>query len=330
MQKEINEFIARLDGKIQDKELLIVKTQFTIFLKDYDLVRKTTELVPIEDEIPKELKEYLIAKKLEGFSPATIKQYFYGLRNFLESTRKPVTQIETADVQLYLYETETKTGIQDISLQNKLTIIKAFFKWLFVNEYIQRNPCDRINSMKVEKKKRKPLTDIEMEKLRRSCTKKRDRAIVEVLYSTGCRAAELVNLKLEDVNFDSREVHLFGKGKKHRTSYLSARALIALNDYLQERDFESEYIFMGIKKPHGPLTTRAIEKIIKMLGEAAGIQGRVFPHRIRHTTATDALDKGMEIEEVKSLLGHESIGTTLIYTEIHQENVKRDHQKCIV
>lgn len=106
--------------------------------------------------------------------------------------------------------------------------------------------------------------------------------------------------------------------------------MIALNDYLQERDFESEYIFVGIKKPHGPLTTRAIEKIIKKLGEEAGIQGRVFPHRIRHTTATDALDKGMEIEEVKSLLGHESIGTTLIYTEIHQENVKRDHQKCIV
>lgn len=127
-----------------------------------------------------------------------------------------------------------------------------------------------------------------------------------------------------------KRLYCIVKGKKHRTSYLSARALIALNDYLQERDFESEYIFVGTKKPHGPLTTRAIEKIIKMLGEAAGIQGRVFPHRIRHTTATDALDKGMEIEEVKSLLGHESIGTTLIYTEIHQENVKRDHQKCIV
>lgn len=330
MQKEINQFISRLDGKIQDRELQIVKTQLIIFLKDFDLVKRKTELVPLTDPISNELKEYLIAKKLEGLTPASIKHYFNILKNFMLYMNKPVKDITTSDIQLYLYEIERQRAIQGISLQNIQIIIKTFFKWLFINEYIQKDPCARISTMKVERKKRKPLTDIEMEKLRRACRTTREMAIVEVLYSTGCRATELTNLKMEDINFETREVHLFGKGRKHRTSYLSARALITLNDYLQERGFESESIFCSGRKPHQTLSTRSIEKIVKELGELAGIAGRVFPHRIRHTTATDALDKGMELEEVKSLLGHESIGTTLIYTEIHQENVKRNHHKCII
>lgn len=330
MQKEVNQFICRLDGKIEDRELQIVKTQLMIFLKDYELTKKTTELMPVEEGTPKELREYLITKKLEGFTQATLHHYFYILDAFTRRVRKPVGEITTSEIQLYLYELETTHNMHDVTLQNVQIIIKAFFKWLHVNEYIEKNPAERIKTMKVEKKMRKPLTDIEMEKLRRACKNRRDLAIVEVLYSTGCRASELINLKLEDLNFDKREVHLFGKGKKHRTSYLSARAMIAVKDYLQTRGFESEDLFCNNRRPYGKLKVAAVQKIIREAGRAAGIQGNVFPHRIRHTTATDALDKGMEIEEVKSLLGHESIGTTLIYTEIRQENVKRHHQQCIV
>ena len=331
MQNFIDQFISRLDGKIQDQELQIVKTELVIFLKDFDLVKKNTELAPFEEDIPRILKEYLFAKKMEGKTPATLKHYYYLLSNFFRSVNKPVEKITTGDIQYYIYELERNRSLKGVSLQNVQITIKAFFKWLFIYEYIEKNPCDKIPTMKVEKPMRKPLSDIEMEKLRRACKTKRDKAILETLYATGCRVSELTGIKLSDIDFDKREVHLFGKGRKHRESFFSARATVALKEYIEnERISDSDHVFVSTKAPHGPITQRNIEKIMKRLGESAGIEESVFPHRIRHTTATDALDKGMNIEEVQYLLGHESIATTLKYTEIKKENVKRDHHRCII
>lgn len=193
---------------------------------------------------------------------------------------------------------------------------------------MSKNPCAGIKSIQYEVQPREPLSDIQMETVRSCCISLREKAIIETLYSTGCRVSELARLKKEDIDFNTREVHLFGKGKKHRTSYLNARAEVALRDYLEKREGDSEYVFISMKKPYSNIKKASVERIVKNIGERSKI--KLYPHRIRHTTATDALDHGMPITELQAMLGHESTDTTMIYAKIQKSNVQHDHHRCII
>lgn len=328
MESAVNEFMVRLEGKITDQDLIIVKRQLDIFLQDYDFVRRETALSVIQDDIYKELREYLVSLKIEGLSDRTLLQYKSTLQKFLAYMNKPCDQVTPNDIKAYLYNLKQYSGMKDISLNNQRCYIGAFFKWLVSNEYLIKNPCANIKAIKYEKNTRHALNAIDMEKLRNVCDTERDKALIEFLYATACRCEELVNVKISDVNFDTKEVLLFGKGKKERISYLNARAVVAVNKYLESRKGRSQYLFCGQRDPYNKLTTRSIEQIIDRLGQKAGL--KVSPHIIRHTTATDAISKGMPIEQVQKLLGHESISTTLIYAKVKQSNVKNCHEKYIV
>ena len=123
---------------------------------------------------------------------------------------------------------------------------------------------------------------------------------------------------------------MFGKGNKHRTSYLNARAELALKNYLDSRDDDNNALFVSDRHPHNRLKKNAIEKRIGQLGEIAQIERKVFPHLIRHTTSTNGLNRGMKVEEVQKMLGHENISTTMIYAKVAENTVKLNHTKCIV
>lgn len=328
MEKIANEFITALSGKIPDSELAIVKEQMIIFFKDYDISKKETALALPNEDLLKELKEYLVTRKIEGASDKTLEQYKFALARFIYAVSKPCTDVTSSDIKIYLYNLKNSTGMKDVSLDNQRSYINAFYTWLVNNDYMAKNPCANIKPIKHEKHPRHPLTAIDMEKIRAACRTSRDKAMIEFMYATGCRCDEMVNVKLSDIDFDRKEVKLFGKGKKERLSYLNARAVIAIQIYLRERGNVSPFLLCSAKKPYQKLTTRQIEKIVKKLGAAAGVN--VTPHIIRHTTASDAIDKGMPIEQVQVLLGHESIQTTLVYAETKQENVRRGHEKYIV
>lgn len=261
---------------------------------------------------------------------ATLKQYHYSLQRFCDHVKKPIALISSQDIRLYLYNLSKESSISDKSLDNQRTYICSFFKWLAFNEYISKDPSATISPIKCEKKERQPLTDTEMEALRGACKTVKEKALIETLYSTGCRVSELINIKIEDIDFEKREVKVFGKGKKHRVTFLNAKALLAIRLMLGARSYSYEYLFENDRKPHGKLGKRSIEKIIRRLGEAAGISGKVFPHRIRHTTATDALRRGMSIEQVQLFLGHENVSTALEYAKVNRDEVKEKHAKYIV
>ena len=266
----------------------------------------------------------------EGKSQKTLHLYLFALERFFRYVPKPVRYIKTEDVRLFLYKLMQDNDVSGVYIENQRIIVCSFFKWLALNGYLDKDPCAPISRIKFEKKIREPLSDTEMESLRMACQNDMEKAIVEVFYSTGCRVSELVNISISDINFENREVVLFGKGKKQRIAYLNARAILNIRLLLGKRNFESLYVFASSRVPHDKLCTRRVEIIIKELGERAGISGRVFPHRIRHTTATDALKRGMAIEQVQQLLGHEKIATTLEYAKISREDVKDKHSKYII
>lgn len=239
-------------------------------------------------------------------------------------------EITTNDIRLYLYNTQQTRKICNSTLDGRRTIIHVFCEWAANEGYIGSNPCRNIRPIKYERPKRKPLTGIELEMVRNACKTLKDKAIIEMFYSTGCRVTELERLNIEDVDFIRKEVSLFGKGDKHRTSYLNAKAELALRNYLASRDDNNPALFVSDRRPHGRMKKEAIEKRVRKLGEASGIGRRMYPHLIRHTTATDGLERGMPVEEVQQILGHVNIGTTMIYAEVCKENVKNSHRKCIV
>ena len=326
----VNEFMAVLSNKLTEDALSIVYQSLTLFVSNYEISERNTEVVPYKGYLPECYETYFVTRKIEGMSMKSLELYNLVLKDFFFKLNKEISKISTNDIRVYLYKNQQERNLSNSTLDTKRTIIHAFFEWAANEGYIGSNPCRNIKPIKYERPKRKPLTGIELEKVRNACDNLKDKALLELFYSTGCRVTEMERLDISDIDFQTKEVLLFGKGDKHRISYLNAKAEIAIKNYLDSRNDNEEALFVSDRKPYGRLKKPAIEKRIRVLGEKSGIGRRLYPHLIRHTTATDGLDRGMPVEEVQQILGHVNISTTMIYAEVSRANVKNNHRKCIV
>lgn len=295
-------------------------------LKGYTILKESEEE---RRDLQKRIWQYLGAKRIDGLSQRTLTNYKYHLEMFMDRTKKPVSRITTDDIRSYItYLSETR-GLKETSLQSHINTLRAFFGWLILEEKIKKNPMLKIHSLKIDKKgARQALTSEELERLRDACEGYRDKALVEFLVSTGCRLAEVAGLNYSDLNFAERSVTVHGKGDKDRVVYFSVRARLMLQEYKRERKGGTG-LFVGSKAPYGPLKPRAIQRIIHAISERAGLAGRVHPHLLRHTFATQALNAGMDVTAIQKLLGHEDIATTQIYAEMHDDVVKHQYNKYV-
>ena len=331
MQEQfVNEFMAKVTDLISDADLNIVYKQLMIHVSEYDIRKKSTEVAIYEGYLPECYEVFFVTRKIEGMSMKSLELYNMVLRHFFYCLNKKIEEITTNDIRVYLYKVQQERQLSNATLDSRRTIIHSFLEWAANEGYVGSNVCRNIRPIKYERPKRKPLTAIELEMLRKACQTIRDSAIIEFLYSTGCRVTEMERMNIEDVDFQKKEVILFGKGDKHRIFYLNAKAELALKKYLEIREDDSPALFVSERKPHGRIKKAAIEKRVRQLGEMSQIGRRVYPHLIRHTTATDGLFRGMPVEEVQKLLGHVNITTTMIYAEVSEENTKNDHKKYIV
>lgn len=326
----VNEFLTAIFNHVSDDDLNIIKQKLTSFVSNYDIKPRDTNITPYTDYLPECYQIYFVTKKIEGLSERSLELYNMVLKDFFFKMNKKLKEIRPNDIRIYLYKTQEERNICNATLDNRRIIIHSFFEWAANEEYIGSNPCRNIKPIKYERPRRIPLTNLEMEQVRNACSNLKDKAILELLYSTGCRVTELERLNINDINFQTKEVYLFGKGNKHRTSYLNAKAEIAIKNYLNSREDDDIALFVSDRKPHNRIKKEAIERRIRLLGRESGIGRRVYPHLIRHTTATDGLDRGMPVEEVQQILGHVNISTTMIYAEVSKSNVKNHHRKCIV
>jgi site-specific recombinase XerD len=333
MENFANEFVSKLDGKISDEALRTVLQELQVFASNYDINQRETHVVPYQSNVPDCYRVYMVAKKIEGMSPESMKTYNFYLTDFFEHINRPFEQVTTNDIRIYLYETQKRTGISNRTLDGKRLVINTFMDWCWKEGYIPNNPCASIKPIKFEEKPREPLSNMELEIVRDACENYRDKAMIELFYSTGCRLSEMVNLKISDIDFTSKEVHLFGKGSKHRTSYLNAKAEYMLKKYFElerPKDSISDSVFVIFRKPYNRMQKGSIYARVKAIQKRSGIERSLFPHLLRHTMATDALNRGMNVAEVKEILGHEKLDTTMIYAKISHDSVKFNHKRYIV
>lgn len=327
-----NDFILRLANNMnltnnQLEEILYHLDSSSI---GYQIQRKETQIVVYNQDIPHLVKTFIACKKVEGFSDKTLYNYTLHLKNLFDFVHKQPEQVTANDVRMYLYTYQQQRGISNGSLDKIRDVISSFYKWMYAEEYIDRNPMLSVKKIKSEKKQRTACSQIELEYLRKACQTLKQKAILEMLYSTGCRVGELVILKKSDIDWHEKTVHLFGKGKKHRVSFLNAKAEIALKEYLDSRNDDMEWLFVSDRKPHDQMHVCGIQRIIRGISNRANINKRISPHILRHTTACVLLDNNSDITSIQKILGHSNINTTMIYANKSLKAVKMDHLKSII
>ena len=294
------------------------------------LIKNLSENEPAKAEIDNSeyLRLYLDAKKIEGCSERTIAYYRVTIEKMLACIDISVRRITTEEIRKYLADYQQINGCSKVTVDNVRRNISSFFAWLEEEDYILKSPMRRIHKIKTKQQVKEIISDEAIERLRDSCCCSRDLAMIDLLYSTGIRVGELVNLNIADINFEARECIVFGKGDKERRVYFDAKAKLHLQDYLQSRTDDNPALFVTLDSPYARLKISGVEIRIRELGRRLNLS-KIHPHKFRRTMATRAIDKGMPIEQVQKILGHSQIDTTMQYAIVNQTNVKTAHRKFI-
>lgn len=298
----------------------------TLELKDYDLAKRSTELVVYDDENQRVIKSFLGCLTVEGKSKSTIRQYKYSLqRMFKFLGNRKYSEIGTADIMAWLANLKM-SGAKSASVRNQRSNISPFFTWLYNNRMIERNPIDPIKPIKVPSEEKRAFSSEEIDTIRTICKSPFERALVEALLSTGLRINELGNLKLEDVDFDKMVVHVKnGKGGKDRTTFITPVAKKYILKYLVWNRHKSEYVFTT--RLDGRYNNNSFGEVMRDMSKRCDIH--IHPHRFRRTLATDLARKGMPIQEIQKLLGHSKISTTQGYIETSTEKVEASYRQYV-
>ena len=269
------------------------------------------------------VRAWLDTKGLEGRSDRTLAWYRMTadrLGDFLGRDPKDAT---TAEVRAFL--ASLKPTNSNVSINNHRRNLNSYYQYLEDEDEIARSPMRRIRYIKEDRLVKLPFSDEELARIRSAASSPRDAAMIAFLASTGCRVGELVGVLKKDVDMHEREVKVYGKGGKERVTYFDAACKLALERYAESRRDHDPHLCVG---RCGALTTGAVETVIRNVGRRAGVDN-CHPHRFRRTVATRAIDRGMPIEQVKELLGHSQIQTTMIYACVSREGVKTAHRRYL-
>ena len=323
--KLMNQVLQAMSQTLGSQQLERLKDVLEATFKDVELIEKCESMVENDLSI---VSTFLSAKRVEGCSEKSMLYYESTIQNALQTIGKGFKDISTDDLRKYLDDYQQRSGASKVTVDNIRRILSSFFSWLEEEFYIIKSPVRRIHKVKTGKVVKETYSDEALELMRDSCENSRDLALIDILASTGMRVGELVKLNRADIDFQNRECIVTGKGNKQRIVYFDARTKIHLQNYLRERKDDNQALFVTLLAPYERLQISGVEIRLRHIGKELNMT-KVHPHKFRRTLATMAIDKGMPIEQVQHLLGHQSLDTTLQYAMVNQSNVKMSHHKFI-
>lgn len=323
-KKLIAEIEQQMLKVIDNSQLEILHHTLCVYLANYEIAEKDNAQESVVDYV----EMFLSAKRIEGCSEKSLAYYQKTIVKMLETVGKTAKHITTDDLRGYLSDYQSKNNSGKVTIDNIRRILSSFFGWLEDEDYIIKSPVRRIHKVKTAKTVKETYSDEDLERMRDGCEELRDLAMIDMLTSTGMRVGEMVTLNRDDVDFNERECVVVGKGDKERVVYFDARTKMHLQTYLDSRTDGNAALFVTLKAPYERMKIGGIEVRLRELGKRLGVD-RVHPHKFRRTLATMAIDKGMPIEQLQKLLGHQRIDTTLQYAMVKQSNVKMAHKKYI-
>ena len=319
--------ISRLSPVLPEDHLQEVLRALDDMSQSWEFSPKSTAIITAGG-VPDEVRNYLACKSIENIKKSTLRNYYYLLRTFFDVVRLPVDRITAVEARKFLSWYKINKNVTNDTLNHKRIILNSFFDWC-VDEYPGlRNPMKHIKAIKCEDPERLPMTALELERIRKSCSTVREKALVDFLYSTAARVSEVCDLNTDDISFTDHTVRIrCGKGGKGRTTFMNAEAEVSLRAYLESRQDDDPALFVSAYKPHGRMKKRAVENEITKIVSRCEVSVNVTPHVFRHTAASLALQRGMPIDQVQKWLGHARIQTTLRYAKTLNFDVKLSHQK---
>lgn len=335
----MNDIIEELNEKLIDysyskKQIEEIDTILRMVMHKYEISKKETSItVYTGDYDLKLIKKFLATKMVAGCTKRTIGMYQQALMFIKNRIQKPFIDITCDDILYYFAIRNTVDKVSAVTQNNELRVLGSFYNFLMDDEKVKSNPTRKINKIKGEQKVKEAFTETELERMRAACNTRKGfnykhAAIIEVLISTGCRATELCNIKMTDI--DGNKIKILGKGNKERWVYLSPRAMISLENYYKVRKSESPYLFTGqdikTKQETERMNNQSLNCLLKKIAKRAGVEG-CHTHKFRRTAATLALRRGMPIEMVSKMLGHQQISTTQIYLQITDDDLAAAHKK---
>ena len=331
VEKIIEKVVTEMAPHLDQSQLEHLSNVLYVNFHGLEVQEQCTEVVPagVEGDEAK-IRMFVASKKAVNRQTNTLKQYTREIYSMLAFLGKRIEDITGMDLRYYYGVMREQRGIKMSTMQTRLHYLSSFWDFLTTEELVRGNPVKKVGLLKLEKTIKKPYSAADMEALRTSCSTLRDRALVEFLYSTGVRVSELVALNVGDIEMGRQELIVYGKGSKERKTYLTDSAKFYLRRYLQTRSAEEGIndrpLFVTLDKPHDRLTVAGVQYMLRQLGQRAGVEN-VHPHRFRRTIATDLLNRGMPIEQVKEFLGHEKLDTTMIYCTVKEDSVRASHKK---
>lgn len=318
-----NQFIQETQDKLSTVLTAAMLENAVIAIREILNGYELDRIIAPDDSTDYLLESYLDAISVEGKSQKTVERYKYVLHRFLRAVGTTSQTITTNHIRKFLAD-EKARGLADTTIEGFREIFGAYFGWLLREGLIHRNPMGNIGPIKCAKKVKHAYSDVDIERLKMNCLKKKEKAIVCFLLATGCRVSEAVSLDRKDVNLNTMECIVLGKGNKERHVYLDQVAAMAMKEYLDDRTDDEPALFINRCKKR--LTTGGVRSILKKLGGLAGVE-QVHPHKFRRTRATNLIKHGMPIQEVAIILGHEKLDTTMMYVDIDQADVKNSYRK---
>lgn len=326
LQETISQELAKtmklLDNSIDEDTLRMITRKM---LDNYEIVKHNSNPSISSNEDIK--NKYLTYMNDINYSKGTVNNKRYMIDSMIKSTNnKDFVRFDKDDIYDYI---RSKSDLKSSSKNMIINSMRAFFKWMLKSGYIRHNYWEEIPKIKEEKRLPKSLCIIDLEKLRNSCLNKRDRALLEVMYSSGIRVSEMSNIKMKDVDFHNRTITVVGKGDKERIVFLSEKSSFYLDKYLEERKVygnNCDYLITTKIKPYRKLSTRCIQDIMSTIAKDVNITKKLTPHVLRHTFATLSYEHGMELSDVQKILGHSSIDTTLMYAVRSQNKAHSAHK----
>ena len=322
----INDILQRMLSSLDNMQMRHLEQVLKQSFLYYDVI--DTEKNVEKDDTDDIVERFISAKRIEGCSEKTLKYYQTTIDAMVVAVNKNVQRIQTEDLRLYLTQYQEKHKSSRVTIDNIRRILSSFFSWMEDEDYIIKSPVRRIHKIKTACSIKETYSDEELEKMRDNCEELRDLAIIDMLASTGMRVGEMVLLNRDDINFAERECVVFGKGDKERIVYFDARTKLHLQEYIDSRMDDNPALFVTLRAPYKRIQIGGIEHRLREMGKQLDIK-KVHPHKFRRTLATMAIDKGMPIEQLQKLLGHQRIDTTLQYAMVKQSNVKTAHRKYL-
>lgn len=325
----INAVVRNMEPELEAKQLRKLKIVLTINLEKLRLEEECRDVI-IYDETSDiaAYKQYFVSMKLRGLSPGTINLAMRTIDKFNRWVRVSFNDVTTNDIRLYIANREMNDHLSSATLDRERGAICRFFKWLFEEEYISRDPGRRVEKIKVEKRLKKAFTPVEVELMRNACRKPKEKATFELLLSTGCRVTELTMLTMENYDQQRGTITVIGKGNKERVVFVNARAKVAIDNYLVIKPHLKGPILCGLHGEGTTMTANGIQKMVKEIAKRAGV-AHAHPHKFRRTAATLALKRGMSLNDVRRFLGHTDVDTTLQYIDTSGSDLKLEHEKYV-